>query len=52
LEIFGVKEWVEAQTVNMAAPDPLGKAATGILAHMNADHVDGMILLAGTHTHK
>jgi putative heme iron utilization protein len=35
--------------VNKAAPDPLGEAATGILAHMNADHVDGMILLAGTH---
>jgi len=33
--------------VNKAAPDPLGEAATGILAHMNADHIDGMILLAG-----
>jgi len=35
--------------VNKPAPDPLGEAATGILAHMNADRVDGMILLAGTH---
>jgi heme iron utilization protein len=35
--------------VNKTAPDPLGEAATGILAHMNADHVDAMILLAGTH---
>jgi putative heme iron utilization protein len=35
--------------VNKAAPDPLGEAAPGILAHMNADHVDAMILLAGLH---
>jgi heme iron utilization protein len=35
--------------VNKATPDPLGEAATGILAHMNADHVDAMILLAGLH---
>jgi putative heme iron utilization protein len=27
-------------------PDPLAEAAPGILAHMNADHVDSMILLA------
>jgi len=32
-----------------AAPDPLAEAAPGILAHMNADHVDAMILLAGSH---
>jgi heme iron utilization protein len=35
--------------VNKAAPDPLGEAAPGILAHMNADHVDAMILLGGLH---
>jgi glyoxylase-like metal-dependent hydrolase (beta-lactamase superfamily II) len=32
--------------MNKAAPDPLGEDATGILTHMNADHVDGMTLLA------
>jgi hypothetical protein len=28
------------------APDPLANAVPGILAHLNADHVDAMILLA------
>ena len=32
-----------------AAPDPLAGAAAGILAHMNADHADSMILLARSH---
>jgi len=32
-----------------AAPDRLADAAPGILAHMNADHVDAMILLARSH---
>jgi heme iron utilization protein len=41
--------WVEAQDYEHAAPDPLAEAAAGILAHMNADHVDAMILLAGLH---
>jgi putative heme iron utilization protein len=41
---FGVMGWVEAEDYEHAAPDPL--AAPGILAHMNADHVDSMILLA------
>jgi putative heme iron utilization protein len=38
--------WVEAGDYERAAPDPLAEAAPGILAHMNADHVDSMILLA------
>ena len=41
--------WVEAADYQDAAPDPLAEAATGILAHMNADHVDSMILLAKSH---
>lgn len=41
--------WVEAAVYAQAAPDPLGESAAGILAHMNADHVDSMILLARTH---
>jgi hypothetical protein len=45
---FGVMGWVEAQDYEHAAPDPLAEAAPGILAHMNADHVDAMIL-AGLH---
>ena len=43
---FGVMGWVEAGDYERAAPDPLAEVAPGILAHMNADHVDSMILLA------
>jgi putative heme iron utilization protein len=46
---FGVMGWVEARDYEHAAPDPLADAAPGILAHMNADHVDAMILLAKSH---
>ena len=46
---FGVMGWVEAREYQDAAPDPLAGAAPGILAHMNADHVDSMILLARSH---
>jgi putative heme iron utilization protein len=43
---FGVMGWVGAKDYEQAAPDPLAEAAAGILAHMNTDHVDAMILLA------
>lgn len=43
---FGVMGWVEARDYEHAAPDPLAESAPGILAHMNADHVDAMVLLA------
>jgi hypothetical protein len=43
---FGVMGWVDAVDYEHAAPDPLADAVPGILAHMNADHVDAMILLA------
>ncbi len=46
---FGVMGWVDAQEYEHASPDPLAEAASGILAHMNADHVDSMILLARRH---
>jgi heme iron utilization protein len=46
---FGVMGWVDVQEYEHAAPDPLVNAAAGILAHMNADHVDSMILLATSH---
>jgi putative heme iron utilization protein len=45
---FGVMGWVDAKDYKQAAADPLAEAAAGILAHMNADHVDAMILLAGS----
>ncbi len=46
---FGVMGWVEAADYAAAVPDPLAESAPGILAHMNADHVDAMILLARRH---
>ena len=46
---FGVMGWVGASDYESAAPDPLADAAPGILSHMNADHVDSMILLARSH---
>jgi putative heme iron utilization protein len=47
---FGVMGWVTAQDYAQATPDPLSIDAPGILAHMNADHVDAMILLARVHS--
>lgn len=46
---FGVMGWVEAREYQQASADPLAPDAASILAHMNADHVDAMILLARTH---
>jgi hypothetical protein len=43
---FGVMGWVDSGAYEAALPDPLAPAASGILAHMNADHVDAMIVLA------
>ncbi len=47
---FGVMGWVEASDYDAASADPLAPHAQAILAHMNADHVDAMILLAHTHS--
>jgi hypothetical protein len=47
---FGVMGWVTAPDYASAAVDPLADSAPGILAHMNADHVEAMILLARTHS--
>lgn len=46
---FGVMGWVEAREYAEAAADPLAGAAAGILAHMNADHVEAMRVLARAH---
>jgi putative heme iron utilization protein len=47
---FGVMGWVEEADYEIAAPDPLADDAPGILGHMNADHVNSMILLARIHS--
>ena len=36
---FGVMGWVEATEYEHASPDPLAEASSGILSHMNTDHV-------------
>ena len=46
---FGVMGWLSAEDYYGAEPDPLADSAAGILSHMNADHADAMILLAGEH---
>lgn len=46
---FGVMGWITAGDYLSAAVDPLAGSADGILSHMNADHVDAMILLAKMH---
>jgi putative heme iron utilization protein len=47
---FGVMGWVGGTDYERASPDPLAEDGPMILAHMNADHVDSMILLARIHT--
>lgn len=47
---FGVMGWVAEADYIAAQPDPLSTSAPGILTHMNADHVDSMILLTRTHS--
>ena len=46
---FGVMGWVDAAEYEHASPDPLAESSQGILAHMNADHTESMMLLARRH---
>jgi len=41
---FGAMGWVAAADYRAAAPDPLAEVAPGILAHMNQDHADALVL--------
>jgi heme iron utilization protein len=43
---FGVMGWVQAADYDRAKPDPLADVAAGIVAHMNTDHADALVLLA------
>ena len=43
---FGVMGWVTAEDYLAAPPDPLADKKAGILAHMNADHEEALMLLA------
>lgn len=36
--------WIDRAEWQAAEPDPLGSSAAGILAHMNADHADALVI--------
>ena len=38
--------WISAEDYGSALPDPLAKAAPGIIQHMNTDHADALRLIA------
>ena len=41
---YGRMSWVDAADWRAAEPDPLAAAAASIIAHMNDDHADAMVL--------
>jgi putative heme iron utilization protein len=43
---FGVMGWISAEDYLAASADPLADSRQAILEHMNADHVEAMLLLA------
>ena len=44
---FGVMGWVSAAEYLASRPDPLADSMAEIIRHMNADHKDALVLLAG-----
>ncbi|HEX6243918.1 MAG TPA: DUF2470 domain-containing protein [Polyangiales bacterium] len=43
---YGRMSWVEADAFRSAEPDPLTASSARILAHMNQDHADSLLLFA------
>ena len=43
---FGAMGWIDTADLGAASPDPLADAADGIVAHMNEDHADALVLYA------
>ena len=41
---YGRMSWISKADWHAAEPDPLGPSAAGMIAHMNADHADAMVL--------
>jgi heme iron utilization protein len=41
---YGRMSWIDKREWEGAAPDPLSRAAAGIIAHMNTDHAGAMVL--------
>jgi putative heme iron utilization protein len=44
---FGVMGWVAASEYDRSQPDPLADSMAEIIQHMNTDHKDALVLLAG-----
>ena len=41
---YGRMSWISQGEWQTAEPDPLGRSGAGIIAHMNADHAEAMVL--------
>ena len=41
---YGRMSWISQAEWRAAKPDPLGPSAAGMIAHMNADHADAMVV--------
>ena len=48
---FGVMGWVSASQYERSHPDPLADSMAEIIAHMNADHKDALVLLSTAFAH-
>jgi heme iron utilization protein len=48
---FGVMGWVSATEYDSSRADPLADSAAEIIAHMNSDHKDALVLLAREFAH-
>ena len=48
---YGRMSWISQADWRAAEPDPLGPSAAGIIAHMNADHADAMVLYCKAFSH-
>jgi putative heme iron utilization protein len=44
---FGQMSWVAVEDYKSAEPDPVAALAQGVISHMNEDHGDALVLLAG-----
>ncbi|MFN8607759.1 MAG: pyridoxamine 5'-phosphate oxidase family protein [Vulcanimicrobiota bacterium] len=44
---FGQMSWVAVEEYRQSEPDPVAKLAAGVISHMNEDHGDALLLLAG-----
>ena len=48
---YGRMSWISQADWRAAEPDPLGPSAAGMIAHMNADHADAMVLYCKAFSH-